>query len=203
MNLYIRVVDGITEYVVKNTNEKSEDDIEILKYGIEVVIMNISKLIIIFAFMYMIGFFKECIIITAVFGGIRGFGSGLHVKGFFKCLIFSTFHFLFMILIANIADFSVITKILMSLFSVILIFMYAPADTEEKPYLDKTVRSDLKKKAIVISVIYSLIWIIGIGGNISGFFIAAIVGQIILIHPYTYRIAGRRYNNYLYEDDYL
>lgn len=203
MNLYNRVVDGITEYVVKNTNEKSEDDIEILKYGIEVIIMNISKLIIIFAFMYALGLFKECIIITVIFGGIRRFASGLHVKGFFKCLIFSTLHFLFMIYLASITDINVIIKTIIAMVSIFHIAMYAPADTEEKPYLDENIRKNLKKKATATSLIYSLVWIFGFGGKVSGYFIAAIVGQIILIHPYTYRIARRRYNNYLYEDEYL
>lgn len=203
MSLYNKVVEGLTEYVVKNTKDKSEDDIEILKYGIEVIIMNVSKLVIIFVIMLLLGLFKECIIITVVYGGIRSFGSGLHVKGFLKCLIFSTLHFLFMIFTAYSVDFDIMIKIPAALGLITLIALYAPADTEEKPYLDRTVRIALKKKAVAVSALYSVLWITGVVGVYSGFFISAIIGQIILIHPLTYKIAGRRYNNYLYEEDYL
>lgn len=203
MSFYNNTINKITSYVIDNTSEKTDDEIEILKYGIEVLFMNVSKLMLIYLLAFILGYLLETIFVTIIFGFIRSFASGLHVKGFFKCLGFSMTIFVFIIAASSMFDLSMIFKVIISIALVIGIYMYSPADTEEKPYFDAKNRKTLRRNALIVSVFYMLIWISSSLGIYSNYFVSSLLMQFVLIHPLTYRVFGRRYNNYLYEDDYI
>ncbi|MGB3366637.1 MAG: accessory gene regulator B family protein [Acidaminobacteraceae bacterium] len=203
MSFYDDSINKITNYVVDNTKEKTEDEVEILKYGIEVIFMNISKLLVIYLLAFIFGYLIETIFITLIFGYIRSFASGIHVKGFVKCLTFSLAIFIFIIFTRGAFELPLIMKIMVSIALVTGIWIYSPADTEEKPYLDEENRKKLKRSAIIVSIIYTVIWTTSILGIYSNYFVSTLIAQLILIHPITYKVLGRRYKNYLYESEYL
>lgn len=203
MSIYSDIIDLTTNFVVDNTSSKTEDEVEILKYGIEVIFMNISKLLVIYIIAFLSGYLLESLFVTIIFGFIRSFSSGLHVKGFFKCLIFSALIFIFIIFAKPFFDLQLSIKLIIAILVLIGIYIYSPADTEEKPYLDKDNRKKLKISALILSSIYLVIWITSALGDYSNYFITTLIVQLVLISPVTYKILGRRYKNYLYEDEYI
>ena len=203
MSMYTRTIDKITNYVIENTSEKDNDEIEIIRYGIEVLVMNISKLIVIYFIAFLGGYIKETLLATVIFGLIRRYASGLHVKGFLKCLSFSIIVFVFIVGARSFFDLSIYLRVIISLVMIAMIYLYSPADTRDKPYLDEEDRKSLRLSALIVSIIYSLIWISGILGGYSNYFITTLIAQVILINPISYKLLGLRYRNYLYEEDYI
>lgn len=203
MSIHEYIVNKTTNYVIDNTSKKTDDEVEILKYGIEVIFMNVSKLLIIYILAYMLGYLFETLFVTIAFGLIRSFASGLHVKGFLKCLSFSIAIFTFVIVSGNLIISSYILKIIISIILISGIYIYSPSDTQEKPYFDEENRQKLRKRASLVAIFYSLIWINSIFASYSKYFMPILLIQLILIHPLSYKMLGRRYNNYMYEDEYF
>lgn len=203
MSLYNNIINKILTFVLSNTFKKTDDEIEILRYGIEVIVMNISKLFIIYLIAFILGYLLEAIFVTIILGFIRSFASGLHVKGFLKCTLFSSVIFTFIIAINSYLNIALFMKVIISFSLVLFIYKYSPADTEEKPYFDEENRKKLKKNAAIVSIAYAFIWLTSILGVYSNYFASTLIAQLVLIHPLTYKVLGRRYNNYLFEDEYM
>ena len=79
---------------------------------------------------------------------------------------------------------------------VLLVAIFAPADTEKRPLKNKRKRRIYKILSIMMAIIYMILSIIIKDNTISNYFIFALIIQIIIILPITYKIFGVSYNNY-------
>ena len=89
-----------------------------------------------------------------------------------------------------------IIKVILFIPLTVLIGIFAPADTEKRPLINKKKRKIYKILSIIISIIYMTIAIVIKNNILSNCFIFAIVIQIIIMLPITYKIFGVSYNNY-------
>ena len=89
-------------------------------------------------------------------------------------------------------------KVIIFLVTICVYFRYAPADTEEKPYLDSLIRKQLKIKSMVMAIIYFFVSISIKDMFFSNMFIHVLWIEGIVILPITYKLLKRRYNNYEY-----
>jgi len=89
------------------------------------------------------------------------------------------------------------TKILLYVISIILIGRYAPADTEEKPYVNANLRKRLKKGAMIVAWILILLSAIVFHQTIIGNILTySLFLESLFISPLAYKVMGRRYRNY-------
>lgn len=190
----------ISDYIKKTLPDKTEEELEIIRYGLEVVFMNFTKLPIILGLGYLFGIFKYTVWTVIIFGIIRKFGAGIHARKSYTCLM-STMVIIFGgIYISMNFTINILVKTLIFIVSIIVYFKYSPADTEEKPYLDPIVRKKLKIKSIITIIIY---FFISINIDAKNVFLSNILINIlwiegVLMLPITYKILKRRYNNYEY-----
>ena len=177
-------------------NTYSKEDIEKLEYGLEGIYLTVTKLIILFFIATLLGVVKEFITLLLLFNIIRYTGFGFHAEKSYQCLIISTFCFLFIpIFFINIV-LSKIIYIVICIFCVINFLLFAPADTIKRPLPNKKKRIIRKIITTIIGIIYSILSIVFYNHWISAILISAMIIQVIVINPLTYKILKQPYNNY-------
>jgi accessory gene regulator B len=171
-------------------------EVEKIKYGLEGIYLTFTKLVIISGFSILLGIFKEFLMFTIFYNIIRMFAFGLHASKSYICLISSGIVFLALPYLATIININIIIKIILSALSLMLIFLYAPADTNKRPLINKRKRLRLKMASIIVTVIYIVIILIDNNSFISNIILLSLVTEIVLILPLTYKIFKLPYRNY-------
>ncbi|WP_418219442.1 accessory gene regulator B family protein [Clostridium pasteurianum] len=77
-----------------------------------------------------------------------------------------------------------------------LISVYAPADTAERPLISKKLRRSLKIKSIVVVVLLIIISIMLPHSVYVNIIIYSILEEAVLITPIIYILLGKSYKNY-------
>jgi len=133
---------------------------EVYAYSIEVILSLILNLIILYEVAYMIGKIPELIIFIIFFSGLRTYAGGYHAKTHIECMTLS--FIIFIISSMSSTWFIAYGEIIMLvglIASNILVFKYAPSESENKP-----LSNSQKKLHMLISrgivVAYSVIILI-------------------------------------------
>lgn len=186
----------LLNYIKLSIDDKTEEELEIIKYGIEIILFNINKTVIVLAIAYFLGIFKYSVFTLIIFAILRSFASGIHAKNFLTCLIITLFLILGGTYISLIFQLTITMKILVFIPMLYIYYRYSPADTENKPYLNPLVRKQLKLKSLFTICIYFILSIFIENIFFSNIFIHVIWIEALLINPITYKIFKRRYRNY-------
>lgn len=182
---------GTPEHVSKIVSQKKgkeitldyEECIDVFSYSLEVIFGEGIKIIIMCLIAYFLGVLNVTIGVIAGFCLLRGYAGGFHMKTFSKCL-FTT---IVIIAIGVLYSLLMVKNIYIIPFTIIagyiLVKVYAPVGSEEKPIETIERKIELNKKSIsrlimltalaIVLILIGLgtgfIWIIGIGcGIISG-----------------------------------
>lgn len=190
------IINKCMELVTTYNKDLSQRDIDKIKYGLEGLYLTITKLIFIIIVSIILGIWKETLLLILIFNGIRLTSFGVHAKRSIDCLISSTLFFILFPIICIKFSIPLIVKVILFIPLTVLIGIFAPADTEKRPLINKKKRKIYKILSIIISIIYMTIAIVIKNNILSNCFIFAIVIQIIIMLPITYKIFGVSYNNY-------
>ena len=190
------IINKCMELVTTYNKDLSQIDIDKIKYGLEGLYLTITKLIFIIIVSIILGIWKETLLLILIFNGIRLTAFGVHAKRSIDCLISSTLFFILFPIICIKLTIPLIVKVILFIPLTVLIGIFAPADTEKRPLINKKKRKIYKMLSIMISIIYMTIAIVIKDNTLSNCFIFAIVIQIIIMLPITYKIFGVSYNNY-------
>ena len=190
------IINKCMELVTTYNKDLSQRDIDKIKYGLEGLYLTITKLIFIIIVSIILGIWKETLLLILIFNGIRLTAFGVHAKRSIDCLISSTLFFILFPIICIKLTIPLIVKVILFIPLTVLIGIFAPADTEKRPLINKKKRKIYKMLSIMISIIYMTIAIVIKNNTLSNCFIFAIVIQIIIMLPITYKIFGVSYNNY-------
>lgn len=190
------IINKCMELVTTYNKDLSQRDIDKIKYGLEGLYLTITKLIFIIIVSIILGIWKETLLLILIFNGIRLTSFGVHAKRSIDCLISSTLFFILFPILCIKLTIPLILKIILFIPLTVLIGIFAPADTEKRPLINKKKRKIYKILSIIISIIYMTIAIVIKDNTLSNCFIFAIVIQIIIMLPITYKIFGVSYNNY-------
>ena len=137
-------------------NYYSYDDIKLqeIKYGLETLYITITKTVVIFALALLLNIFKELMIMMVFYGFLRLFAHGLHAKKSWQCWVTSVPLFLILPYLSTILFIPKEIYLILGTFITIMIYFYAPADTEKKPIVNKKRRMFFKITSTVISIMY-------------------------------------------------
>lgn len=190
------IINKCMELVTTYNKDLSQRDIDKIKYGLEGLYLTITKLIFIIIVSIILGIWKETLLLILIFNGIRLTAFGVHAKRSIDCLISSTLFFILFPILCIKLTIPLIVKVILFIPLTVLIGIFAPADTEKRPLINKKKRKIYKILSIIISIIYMTIAIVIKDNTLSNCFIFAIIIQIIIMLPITYKIFGVSYNNY-------
>lgn len=173
-----------------------ESKLRIIRYGLASLYLFITKVVVTFALAYFLGLFDTLLKLMAFYTIIRLTAFGVHAKKSIHCWIASLSMFLLIPYLCEVLVINIYIKIAIATICVILLAIYAPADTEKRPLIHK------KKRIVyeVITIITSLTLTISlffIKDNIlNNCVLFGLVLGVFVVLPITYKIFGVSYNNY-------
>lgn len=182
--------------IKKNQPKKNEEELEIIEYGLEALYLTFTKIIIILLLSIVLDIFKETLLMILFYNVIRLFAFGLHAKNSTTCLIMSIILFIGGTYLAIYIDIPIELKFILSITCIILIIIYAPADTEKRPLINVKKRKRFKILSIITSLIITFLIIYFNDNYLSNFMLIGMIESTIMILPITYKLYGLPYNNY-------
>lgn len=190
---YLKYTLGI---IKKYNPDLSDIELDEMRYGLEGFYLMITKMVIIIPLAFLLGIGTELILMLIFYNLLRENAGGLHATKSWMCLLSSSIIFIFLPLLAKEIIIPFELKIIFSIIGVILIFVYAPADTIKAPIIKKKNRDKKKFISTIITIIYSFICIFINNEVISNLILFGVYTEIVLILPITYKIFHLSYNNY-------
>lgn len=181
--------------ITKNGNY-TDEEIEIISYGLEAIYLTITKLIIIFSLAYLLGVFKEMILLLITYNIIRSQAFGIHASKSIYCLISSLIVFIGGAFICKYIIFPTWVSIILSLICVVCLILYAPADTYKRPLVNTKKRKKFKFISSFLGMVYTIIIMFFYNSSIVNYFLLGMIDATIMILPLTYKIFKLPYNNY-------
>lgn len=164
----------------------------LVKLGIDTVLNVIPKLIITIILALLLHELVPVLVFMGSFLVLRGFAYGRHFKSDLLCTILTIFVFVGVPYVIG-TGISEVYRLLLSLIFVIIISIFAPADTVKNPITSKSLRKKLKRRAIGLSLILSLLQIVS--NNYFGTIILiAMALAALLLMPYERRENYERKN---------
>ena len=192
----------LTNRIRKEMPEVDDERAEIIMYGLQNIIGEMPKGIIILVIAYFLGIFKLTLISILIVAPYRCFSGGVHMKTHLGCIIYTSILYSGSALIGKYMVLAGIAKYIMALtiwiFCMIMIKLYAPADTENVPILQKKER---RQKQIFSYIILTLEFIVAVIINnpvIAGIIIFGDFIQTLTITRLAYNITDNKYGHEIY-----
>lgn len=174
----------------------NQDDQDRIRYGLEIIYITLTKLFAILFTSLIFGTLRETIIFCLFATELRTFSYGIHAKKSWHCYVSSLIVFVLFPYIVISFNLTYIAKIIISVFTIISMALFAPADTHKRPIVNSKMRKTLKIKSLVITSLYILIIFISNYNKINNLIMLSMMAQSIVINPITYKIFKLPYNNY-------
>ncbi len=193
----------LTNKMRKEMPDIDDERAEIINYGLQNLIGEIPKIFIMFGIAYLLGIFKLVVFTFLIVLPYRTFSGGFHLHTHIGCIICTTSMYCIPVILAKYIALSGILKliaiIIVWIFGLIMISLYAPADTENVPILRKKER---KTKQILsyITLTIALIAAIFINNQvISNIIIIGYFIQTCTITRLAYKITRNKYGHEVYD----
>lgn len=192
----------LTNRIRKEMPEIDDEKAEVINYGLQNIVGEIPKIFITFGIAYIFGIFELTLFTFVVLFLYKGASGGIHLKTHIGCILLTT---AFYCIIPFVSQYFVLdgivkifTIILAWIWGMIMIKLYAPADTESVPILEEKVR---KKKKIVSYITYTLGLFAALviqNSTITNILILANVIQTITITKFMYKVTNNKYGYEVY-----
>ena len=192
----------LTNKIRKEMPEIDDERAEIIMYGLQNIIGELPKGVLILFIAYILGIFKLTLIAVLIIAPYRCFSGGVHMKTHIGCILYTLILYSgsaligkYIVLTGSIKYF--IAGIIWA-FCMIMIKLYAPADTENVPILRKEER---KQKQIFSYIILTVEFLIALFINntiISGIIIFGDLIQTLTITRIAYNITDNKYGHEVY-----
>lgn len=191
------MIDKICDKLIKRIRAKmpevDDERAEVIKYGLELIIGELPKMFLLFVIAWLFGIFKYALISFAIILPYKLVSGGVHLKTHIGCILGTSLLYCGNVFISkyiNIPDIKnqIIFSAIILIFAIIMISLYAPADTENVPILRKKERA--KKKIISYIIVTSMIIISFFVKDkvISNMFRVGVLLQSLMISKLTYNI---------------
>ena len=193
-----KLCNKLTSRIRKKMPEVDDERAEIINYGLQLVIGEIPKTFIIIAIAYLLGVLKLTVLALLFIMPYKTFSGGVHLKTHIGCIIATSILYVGTALLSKYIIFNpiyikYIAIALIWSFSMIMIKLYAPADTENVPILRKKDR-DLKRNLSYITMTLTLVvGLIVKNQVISNLLIFGTILQTISITRFIYKITNNKY----------
>ena len=196
----------LTNKIRKEMPEVDDERAEIIEYGLHLLIGELPKTFIILGLSYLLGVFKLTLLTVLLLMPYRASSGGFHLKTHIGCIVGTTLIYCGVAKISSyIIFYNQIIKYIIILsvwiFGMIMIHLYAPADTENVPILSKKERKQKKIQPYIFLSIALLIACIIPNNEISNILIFGYLIQSITITKFAYRLTKNKYGYEVYNED--
>lgn len=194
----------LTNKIRKEMPEIDDEKAEVIQYGLQNILGEIPKTFLVLIISYFLGIWKETLLTFILLIPYKNASGGFHLKTHLGCIIGTTTFYCGIAILSKIVILNEIVKyiILVTLwiFGMIMIKLYAPADTENVPILRK---KDRKKQQIISYITFSVgLLIAGVINYtiISNIIIFGYFLQTLMITKLAYKLTNNKYGYEVYGD---
>ncbi len=181
---------------IKKYNQYDESKLKLIRYGLASLYLHLTKLIVIFALSYILGITLSLLKFIIFYSILRLSAFGLHAKKSIDCWITSLTIFLGIPYLCETLLINSHLKIIIVVICYMLLAIYAPADTEKRPLINKRKRIIYKIITLITTSVYILLLFIIKNNILENCLVFAIALQTVFVLPITYKLFGVNYNNY-------
>lgn len=199
-----KITQSLTNRIRKEMPDVDDERAEVINYGLQILLGEVPKFFIMLFIAYILGIFKLTLITFLILATYRGASGGFHLKTHIGCIITTI---IFYCGIALLAKYVILKDILkytliafVGVFGIIMITLYAPADTEEVPIISKKIRRQKQFLSYISFLIGVIIAIFTKNNVISNIIIFGYFAQTCMITRFAYKITNNKYGYELYEN---
>ena len=192
-----KLCNNLTSKIRSKMPEIDDERAEVINYGLQLLIGEIPKTFILLLVAYLCGVLELSILALLFILPYKTFSGGVHLKTHIGCIIGTSLFYVGnallskYIVLGNVAKYILIAFVW--IFSIAMIKLYAPADTEEVPILRKKERSLKKNLSYVTMTITLIISLFVTNVVISKLLIFGVLIQTISITRFVYNITKSKY----------
>lgn len=202
------MIDKICTFLTKKIREEmpevDDERAEVINYGLQNIIGEIPKIFLLLIIAFLLQMLKEVLFMFLALLLYRGASGGFHLKTHLGCILGTTLFYCGTVFLSqNIVLDEIIKYIVIGIgwiFGMIMIRLYAPADTENVPILSK---KDRRKKQIISYITFSIGLIAAIfiqNSVISNILIFGNLLQTLTITRIAYRLTKNKYGYEVYNE---
>lgn len=197
------MIDKFCEYLtnkIRNENPEIDDErAEVINYGLQIMVGEVPKLFIMAAIAWILGVFKWTLVAFILMLPYRMYSGGFHLKTHIGCIIGTSLMYTGNAFLSQQFQMPMIFRIIFAIvlwgFSILMIHLYAPADTEDVPVVSKKER---RKRKILSYIIMTTMIITGVvikNNTISNMLLIGVLLQTISITRFAYKITNNKYGH--------
>lgn len=200
-----KICEFLTNKIRKEMPEIDDERAEIIMYGLQNIIGEIPKGVILLIMAYFLGIFKEALMAVLIIAPYRSFSGGFHVKTHIGCIINTFLLYGGTAILAKYIILQGISKYIVAsvvwIFCMIMLKLYAPADTENVPILRKKERRQKQIFSYIILTIELIIALIINNPFITSLIIFGDLIQTLTITRLAYNITKNKYGHEVYANN--
>ncbi len=184
----------------------NDERAEIIDYGLHLLIGELPKNFIILGIAYLLGVFKLTLLTVILLLPYRAVSGGFHLKTHIGCIVGTTLIYCGIAKIScYIIFYNQIFKIIIALsvwiFGMIMVHLYAPADTENVPILSQKERKQKKILSYIFLSVGILVSCIIPNNEIANILIFGYLIQSITITKLAYKLTKNKYGYEVYNEN--
>lgn len=198
--------DLITEKIKSKVTDIDEERELIINFGVRLIFGELPKILILFIIGFLLSMGWQTLLLFFLIAPYRSFTGGIHLKTHLGCMITTSILYLLPIILSKyilISDKNILYILagLITIFSIIIIARYAPADTENIPILSKKEIKSKKIKSHIALVILLSIIIFNPYKQFSYMIIYAIFLQNLTVLPISYKLTNNKHGYDVYTEE--
>ena len=196
--------DLITEKIKSKVTDIDEERELIINFGVRLIFGELPKILILFIIGFLLSMGWQTLLLFFLIAPYRSFTGGIHLKTHLGCMITTSILYLLPIILSKyilISDKNILYILagLITIFSIIIIARYAPADTENIPIISKKERKR-KKVLSYITLMLTLTASVFIKDSIiSNILIFGVIVQSFMISRLAYLLTNNKYGYKVYQ----
>ena len=201
------MIEKICTYIVNQMRKQMPDiddeKAEIITYGIELIIGEIPKIFLLFVLSFILGIGWYTVFAYVALIPYRASSGGFHLKTHVGCIIGSSLFYYGIVYLSKFIILNLVQKyiiiVIALIFGVIMVSLYAPADTENIPIISKKERKR-KKVLSYITLLLTLTALVFIKDSIiSNILIFGVIVQSFMISRLAYLLTNNKYGYKVYQ----
>ena len=195
------MIDKFCEYLTnkirKDNPEINDERAEVIKYGLQIMVGEVPKIFIMALIAWVLGILKWTLVCFALMLPYRMYSGGFHLKTHIGCIIGTSLMYTGNAFISQQFEMGLVFKMVYALFvwifAMSMIYLYAPADTEDVPVISKKERKKRKFFSYIIASVMIVLGVIIKESNISNMILLGTLFQTFSITKLAYIITKNKY----------
>ena len=195
------MIEKFCDYILNKMRKKmpeiNEEKAEIILYGLQLIIGEIPKMFLLFGVSFLIGIGWYMVFAYVAIMPYRAVSGGFHLHTHLGCILGSSIFYYGSIIISKFLVLDSLSRymlvILTLIFGIIMISMYAPADTENLPIISKKERKTKKILSYIALTITLGISLIIKNQVLANILVIGMILQSLSISRLAYRLTKNKY----------